>query len=82
LLSLYVLTALGIPILVMAVAVGRGVEAGQSIGATLGTEAVRSLGVALLAALVTIVAAFPVAMVTTRRPGRLSGWVESIVWGS
>ena len=81
LLTLYGLAALGIPILVMTVAVGRGLEVGQTIGA-LGTEALRSLGVALLAALFTAAAAFPVAMVTTRRPGRLSGWVESVVWGT
>jgi iron(III) transport system permease protein len=82
LLAAYVVAALAIPILVMAVAVGRGVEAGQSIGTTLGAEAARSLGVSLVAALATVVAAFPVAMVTTRRPGRLSGWVESIMWGA
>ncbi len=66
----------------MAVTVGRGLEAGQVVGGTLGAETVRSLGVAILAALVTALAAFPVAMVITRRPGRLSGWVESVVWGT
>ena len=40
------------------------------------------MGVALIAALVTVILAFPVAMVTTRRPGRLSGWVESTMWGA
>jgi iron(III) transport system permease protein len=38
--------------------------------------------VAIVAALVTVILAFPVAMVTTRRPGRLSGWVESAMWGA
>lgn len=78
----YALLALGMPLFVMAVSVGRGLEAGQPVGATLGAEAARSLGVAVAAALITALAAFPVAMVTTRRPGRLSGWVESAVWGT
>ena len=80
-LSLYALLSLGVPILVMTAAVGRGLAVGQTVG-SLGVEAFRSLGVAMLAALVTAIAAFPVAMVTSRRPGRLSGWVESVVWGS
>ena len=77
----YAVLTLGIPILVMTSAVMRGLEVGQSVG-TLGNEALRSLGIAFLAAGATAVAAFPVAMVTTRRPGRLSGWVESMVWGT
>ncbi len=78
----YALLALGMPLYVMAVTVGRGLDAGQTLGSTLGAEAVRSLGLAVVAALITAIAAFPVAMVTTRRPGRLSGWVESVVWGT
>ena len=78
----YALLALGVPVIVMAVSVARGLEAGQPVGATLGAEATRSLGIAVAAALVTALAAIPVAMVTTRRPGRLSGWVESAVWGT
>jgi len=78
----YALIALGIPVFVMAVSVGQGLDAGQPLGATLGAEAARSVGVAVVAALITALAAFPVAMVTTRRPGRLSGWVESAVWGT
>lgn len=81
LLALYTLLALGVPILVMAVSVVRGVESEAVIG-SLGAEAARSLGVATIAALVTVALAFPVAMVTTRRPGRLSGWVESTMWGA
>jgi iron(III) transport system permease protein len=80
-LATYVLVALGIPLLVMAVTIGRGLEAEQLIG-SLWAEAGRSLGVALVGALATVVLAFPVAMVTTRRPGRLSGWVESAMWGA
>ena len=42
---------------------------------SLGPEALRSLGVALIAALVTVILAFPVAMVTTPAwaPVRLGG---------
>jgi iron(III) transport system permease protein len=81
LLTAYAITALGVPLLVMTGAVVRGLGVGQSVG-TLGVEAMRSLGVALVAAVVTALFAFPVAMVTTRRPGRLSGWIESAVWGT
>ncbi|HJQ90696.1 MAG TPA: iron ABC transporter permease [Acidimicrobiia bacterium] len=80
-LTLYILVALGLPLAIMAVSVARGLESEQIVG-SLGPEAVRSLGVAIIAALVTVVLAFPVAMVTTRRPGRLSGWVESAMWGA
>jgi iron(III) transport system permease protein len=81
-LATYALIGLGMPIYVMGVAVSRGVGAGLEIGSTLATEAARSLGVALLGALITVIAAFPVAMVIARRPSRLSGWVESVVWGT
>jgi len=80
-LTLYIMLALGLPLAVMAVSVFRGLESEQIVG-SLGAEAVRSLGVAIVAALVTVILAFPVAMVTTRRPGRLSGWVESAMWGA
>jgi iron(III) transport system permease protein len=82
LLALYALFALAVPAIVMIATILRGTEAGQSIGPTLAGEAARSLGLALVAGVVTAVFAFPVAMFTTRRPGRLSGWVESVVWGS
>jgi iron(III) transport system permease protein len=82
LIASYTLLALGVPLVVMIASVARGLEAGQPVGATLWAEGARSLGVAVAAALVTALAAFPVAMVTTRRPGRLSGWVESAVWGT
>jgi iron(III) transport system permease protein len=81
LLTLYSALSLALPLLVMGVTVIRGTSAGQAVG-SLGVEAARSLGIALIAALVIVVLAFPVAMVTTRRPGRLSGWVESAVWGT
>ncbi len=81
LITVYGLVSLGVPLIVMTATILRGTEAGQTIG-SLGAEATRSLGVALVAAVVTVILAFPVAMVTSRRPGRLSGWVESAVWGT
>ncbi|HET9203314.1 MAG TPA: iron ABC transporter permease [Acidimicrobiia bacterium] len=80
-LGLYALISLGLPLTVMSVTLARGLDAGQAIGSP-GLEAARSLGVALIASAVTVILAFPVAMVITRRPGRLSGWVESAMWGA
>jgi len=80
-LAVYTLIALGLPLAVMTITVIGGLESDQIVR-SLGAEAFRSLGVALTAALVTVILAFPVAMVTTRRPGRLSGWVESTMWGA
>jgi iron(III) transport system permease protein len=80
-LSFYALLSLGLPLLVMGATLARGLDAGQAIGSP-AVEAARSLGLALVASLVTVILAFPVAMVITRRPGRLSGWVESAMWGA
>jgi iron(III) transport system permease protein len=80
-LVLYGLASLGLPLIVMGVTLSRGLEAGQAIG-TPGIEAVRSLGAASIASLVTVLLAFPVAMVITRRPGRMAGWLESAMWGA
>jgi iron(III) transport system permease protein len=80
-LAVYALISLGLPLLVMGVTLSRGLAAGQAIGSP-GLEAARSLGAALIASLVTVILAFPVAMVVTRRPGRVSGWVESAMWGA
>ncbi len=83
LLAGYGLVALGVPILVMAVTISRGLERRPGPRSeTLWVEAGRTLGVAVVAGLITAVAALPVAMVIARRSGRLSGWVESVVWGS
>jgi iron(III) transport system permease protein len=80
-LAVYALISLGLPLLVMGVTLSRGLAAGQAIGSP-GLEAARSLGAALIASLVTVILAFPVGMVVTRRPGRVSGWVESAMWGA
>jgi iron(III) transport system permease protein len=80
-LTLYALVSLGVPLIVMGLTLARGLDAGQALG-TPGVEAARSLGVALIGSILTVILAFPVAMVITRRPGRLSGWVESAMWGA
>jgi iron(III) transport system permease protein len=80
-LTAYALVSLGLPLVVMGVTLARGLETGQAVGSP-GIEAARSFGVALIASVVTVMLAFPVAMVITRRPGRLSGWVESAMWGA
>lgn len=80
-LTLYAIVSLGLPLLVMGLTLARGLDAGQAMGSP-GVEAARSLGAALIASVLTVILAFPVAMVITRRPGRLSGWVESAMWGA
>lgn len=80
-LSGYAVITLVLPLIVMSLSIARGVDAGQTIG-PLGDEAIRSVGVSVVAALVTVVLAFPVAMVVSRRPGRVSGWIESTMWGT
>ena len=76
-------TVLGlvIPVAVLGFWLSRGLEAGTSV-ALLWEEVGRSVGVSVLAAVVAVIAAFPLAMVTSRKPGRLSGAVESMVWGT
>ena len=73
-LALYTLVALGLPLAVMTITVIGELEADQIVG-SLSPEALRSLGVALIAALVTVILAFPVAMVTAPAwaPVRLGG---------
>jgi iron(III) transport system permease protein len=76
----YALISLFLPIAVLGYWIVRGVGAGNEIG-PLWDEVGRSLGVSLTAALLAVVAAYPVAMVTTWRRRRLSGVVETSVWG-
>ena len=64
----------------MTITVIGGLESDQIVG-SLGAEALRSLGVALIAALVTVILAFPVAMVTTPAWAPF-GLVESTMWGA
>lgn len=75
----YATLALAIPLAVLVFWVVRGVGAGQTIG-TLWDEVARSLGVSLIAAVVAVVAALPIAMVTTWKRARASNATESVVW--
>lgn len=79
-LTLYAMAALIVPIAVLGFWLGRGLQAGAVVGAVW-DEALRSVGVAVAAALVAAAASFPVAMVTTwRRKRRISNVVETSVW--
>lgn len=75
----YTFLALVVPVGVMSRWLFRGIGAGQGAG-QFWDEAARSIGVALAGAVVAVIAAFPVAMVTTRIKGRGSGLISSAVW--
>ncbi len=79
-LGLYAISALAAPIAVLSFWLSRGLGAGQEL-ATVWVETIRSVGLSTGAAILALVAAFPLAMVTTRRRNRLSGPTESAVWG-
>ncbi len=81
LLGVYLLAALVIPTTVMAYWLLRGVDAGQVLG-NFWDEVGRSVAVSLGAAVLAAVAAFPVAMVTTRFTSRWSGPAETLVWAT
>lgn len=73
------LVSLLLPVAVLIFWLARGLAAGQTPG-IVWDETLRSVGVALAAALVAAAASLPVAMVTTWRRGRLSGEAETAVW--
>lgn len=76
----YAMLTLAIPGAVLVYWLTRGVGAGNEIG-PIWDEVARSVSVALGAALLAVVAAYPVAMVTTwRRRRRLSNLVDTAVW--
>jgi len=75
----YAVVALGIPVAVLVFWLTRGLAAGAEMGA-LWAETTRSVVVSVGAALLGVVASFPVAMVTTWRRRRLSPAVETSVW--
>jgi iron(III) transport system permease protein len=79
-LGLYTLVGLIAPIAVLLFWLGRGVGAGQELVAVW-EETIRSVGVSIGAALLAVLAALPIAMVTTRRRNALSDAAESVVWG-
>jgi iron(III) transport system permease protein len=75
----YATVALVVPVAVILFWLLRGLSAGQATG-VIWDEMMRSVGISVGAAAVAAVAAFPVAMVTTRRRGRFSGVAESVTW--
>ncbi len=78
----YATATLLIPLSVLVYWLTRGVGAGAEIG-SVWDETVRSVLVALAAAMLAVVAAYPVAMVTTwRRRRRLSDLVETSAWAT
>ena len=74
-----VLLALAMPIGVLGYWVGRGVTAGESLGLSAGTTA-NSLYVSALAAVVAVLAALPIAILTVRFPGAVSVLLERLTY--
>ncbi len=70
---------LALPLTVLGYWLLRGIGAGADVG-QLWDEIGRSIGVSIGAALLTVVACYPVAMVTTWRRRRLSAAVDTSVW--
>ncbi|HJQ78244.1 MAG TPA: iron ABC transporter permease [Acidimicrobiia bacterium] len=79
-LAAYGLVALVIPVATLVYWLVRGVGTGNEVG-VLWDEVARSLTVAVAAAFLAVMAAYPIAMVTTWRRRRLSDAVETSVWG-
>lgn len=68
-----------LPISVLVYWLARGIRAGSEVG-FLWDEVVRSLLVSIGAAVVAVIAAYPIAMVTTWRQRRMSDAVDTSVW--
>lgn len=81
LLAGFVMMTLVIPLSVLAYWLTRGLAAGNEVGDLWG-ELFGSLSVSVSAAALTVVAAFPVAMITTWRRRRASGLIETTLWAS
>ena len=77
--ALLVLVALVLPMGVISFWLVRGIEAGEPLRLT--TELIRnSVQASLLGALVATVAAWPVAALSVRRPGRVATAIEGLSW--
>ena len=72
-----VLISLGLPMAVLAYWTVRGVAAGEPL-LLLWTAAANSVGVAALAAVLTVLCAVPIAMLAVRHPGPFSRWLERL----
>ena len=77
--SVVVLLSMAMPTSILGYWVIRGVSAGEPLG-TLWGQSVNSLSVSGLAALVTMLAAVPIAILSVRYPGRLSGVLERFTY--
>ena len=75
----YTFLSLAVPLSVIIFWLTRGIGAGQALG-SVWEETARSVGVSVAAAGLAVVAAFPIAMVTTHKRGRFSDAAESSVW--
>ena len=71
------LVSLGLPVAVLAYWTVRGVAAGEPL-LLLWKAAANSVGVAALAAALTVVCAVPIAMLAVRYPGPFSRWLERL----
>lgn len=80
-LSSVVIGALGLPLLTLFFWMFRGVSLGNAMG-TVGVELIRSTSVSLAAAVVTVIAAVPLALLTVRYRSRRSDLLESAVWAA
>ena len=81
LLTLQAVVSLILPVSVMVYWLARGLDAGQATGDVV-AETIRSFGVSSAAALLTVLAAFPVAMVTARGRGPFARLAESTTWAT
>lgn len=80
-LALYGTLSLVLPISVLLFWMMRGIEAGQEVPG-IWAETGRSLGISVASATIALIAAIPLAMVTSRQVSRRAGLMESAVWGT
>ena len=80
-LSAVVLGSLVLPMVTLAWWALRGLSLGNSVNSVV-PEMLRSGGVALLAAVVTVIAAIPLAILTVRHPSRSTRALESVAWST
>jgi iron(III) transport system permease protein len=80
-LSAVVVASLVLPLMTLGWWTARGLSLGNVVDSVL-PEMLRSMSVAGLAAVVTAVAALPLAILTVRHSSRASRWLESIAWST
>ncbi|HLU30443.1 MAG TPA: iron ABC transporter permease, partial [Acidimicrobiia bacterium] len=80
-LSAVVIAALVLPLMTLGWWTARGLSLGNMVDSVV-PEMLRSMSVAGGAAVVTAVAAIPLAILTVRHSSRATGWLESIAWST